>query len=471
MRAPGLVPGTVLVAVLMATARWGSYLGLPARSVFVTEVLLVIGATVVVARYRGLLRDGLSERGASLLPVWLLLGWAALRLLTGGDLGAVALRDAAPYLYAGLAGCHLLAVSGRSRLRTTQVLVGALLVHLIWVTVVVLRPTLPASLPLLGDKVRLLELRPDVDGALLAVLAGLAAQRLLTVRSSADRGTALLLVLLPAYLVLEAGSRAALLALLAALVLVALVEAPKLVRIPKRVAAVAGVGAVLAVLAVVPQTGAYERLVGGTAVGNEAAGTASARQRAYELVVDYLVDEPSRLAVGVGFGPDFLQDSGADGQYEGTVYQDVRSPHNYLLGTLARLGAPGVLLLLWVVVLAATRFRRAVQERVEGAVLAGLVVTCFLVVSLFGVVLESPFGAVPFFWAAGLLIVHGRRAVTPMPEAEEQAPEDHLDAVGGPVRHPSVPRVRLVVHTVQPRDGSGSTTLVVRRAEPRVDQR
>ncbi len=86
--------------------------------------------------------------------------------------------------------------------------------------------------------------------------------------------------------------------------------------------------------------------------------------------------------------------------------EDVRSPHNYLLGTWARLGLVGVILVLGLLI-AGLRLARLVAKRAphlrDDDVLAMLLVASIPVVAFVGVVLESPFGALPYFWAIGHL--------------------------------------------------------------------
>jgi O-antigen ligase len=84
----------------------------------------------------------------------------------------------------------------------------------------------------------------------------------------------------------------------------------------------------------------------------------------------------------------------------------VRSPHNYLLNTWARLGLVGVGLVLGLMI-AALRVARLVARHAprvrDDDVLAMLLVASIPVVAFVGVVLESPFGALPYFWALGHL--------------------------------------------------------------------
>jgi O-antigen ligase len=171
---------------------------------------------------------------------------------------------------------------------------------------------------------------------------------------------------------------------------------------------IAGAALVLVVTAVVlPSTSLYERMAGDSRFAvNSAAGTTSARQLAWRAVVEYVSESPSRAAFGVGPGPDVLVDSGAR-PYFGQVHQgDIRVPHNVLLTYYARLGLVGLgFLLVWL-----ATWSRATWRRIAGRTPGVLDLTYILVsvtlllTSMFGVILESPFGAVPFFWVVGQLV-------------------------------------------------------------------
>ncbi|NHC16567.1 O-antigen ligase family protein, partial [Motilibacter deserti] len=175
----------------------------------------------------------------------------------------------------------------------------------------------------------------------------------------------------------------------------------------------AGAVVVVAALAVVvPRTDLYARLTGDPAFdGNAASGTVDARRQAWDAVLDWTDEKPGRVVTGAGFGPDFLARSGAAAQLEGTTYDDVRAPHDYPINTYARMGLVGLAALAWVLAAAAWRGGRSLRRHpgIE-ALLPALVATVLFVPALVGVILESPFGAVPFFWAVGALLLPCRAA-------------------------------------------------------------
>ena len=406
---PLLLPLTLLVAFLLATGRWGSYLGVPSQNLYVTELGLVATASWLVLRHRRLF---VPARLRPLLPLAALATWAAIRFVTGGHFDATAVRDLAPYAYlvAALAACFAV----RSNRRTLVAIEAALVAHLLWLWVALLAGGWAAGLPLLGGRVRVFELRHDFDGAIVAVLVCLAAlragQRGL---AGAVRVASAIVAVVASYTILQLGTRAGLLALAAA-VLVVLLPRVHLLRRVGRTRLLASVGMVLVVVAVVlPQTYLFARLTGDPKNSDSGSGTAIARQEAWALVLEDATDGTARFVVGSGFGPDFLDRSGAAIWFEGPVDKGVRAPHNFVLNTLARLGVVGVALLGWVAVaLARAAYRRrshpdADPSRDRFDEMLVLLVCVLTVASLVGVILESPFGAVPFWWAAGLLLAAG----------------------------------------------------------------
>ena len=87
----------------------------------------------------------------------------------------------------------------------------------------------------------------------------------------------------------------------------------------------------------------------------------------------------------------------------------MRAPHDYWLNTWVRLGAVGVALSIALALLAMVAAVRSLwggAAALTDVIAAALVLTLPLPASL-GVILESPFGAVPYFWALGHLVGSG----------------------------------------------------------------
>jgi len=404
---PYLVPGTLVVAFLLATGRWGSYLGLPRYYLFLTDISLVTGACWLSVRRRHF-RDVDRSALFALLPIAMLFLWSLVRAVAGGVPTVDGLRDLAPYVYALVAGSACWQTDKVARKRTLWFLRVALVLHLAWVTASLFFPTLAVQGPLLGGRVHVFEIRADFDATVLAVTSGLFAVE--CVRNPRWRTRMVLSVLAgwPAFLILTIANRAGLVALLMAVLVAGLACSNNLRQVPRRyLLGLATIALVILAIAI-PQTSAYRRLAGDAAFsGNSTAGTTAARQQAWSDVLEYVDAEPERVVAGVGFGTDFLTASGAAPIFEGTTYKDVRAPHNYLLNTYARLGLIGVGITLWLVLLLVRAGWQALHKQ-EPSLLLVLYILLFvslLTSSLVGVILESPFGAIPFFWASGLILV------------------------------------------------------------------
>ncbi len=422
---PRLVPGTLVVAYLLAGGRWGSYLGWPEQNLYLTDGFLLVGAVMLAVR----LRVRPSRRDlVALLPVLAYVTWAALRLVGNLRLDSSVVRDGAPYGYAAVALLGLIRVDAKAWRRSLLVLQGALVVHLAWVTLSFYSPTLATDSPLLGGRVHVLETRADYDGSVLAMLAALTAHQCIRASRWWIRVGLLPLIFLSAYLDLQLGSRGGLLALMAALLVVVIANRQLARRLPLPVVAATLAAVVAVAVVLVPHTSLYRRISGDAAFrGNAANGTASARWTAWGQIFTYLDGSPLAVVGGVGFGPDFLYDSGAVVNFEGTTYQDVRAPHDYLINTYARLGLLGVGLFLWLLVgllLAGSRRFLTPFRYTEADLLCACILVTLFSTSLVGVILESPFGAIPFFWAAGRLLVSDspREALTGRLRARHRAP-------------------------------------------------
>ncbi|MEU5532146.1 O-antigen ligase family protein [Streptomyces sp. NPDC020362] len=405
----------MVVAVLLTGGRWISHVHV--GPLYIGDALL--GAAFLQAAWLSALSGKRKDRvyGPGIL-IGLLLLLTGFRLLAVEDDMRTAARDAAPFAYAAIA--YLSAgsyqrVSDRGRARTVRVIHAGLLLHLGWVMVATLAPEFTATLPEVGNT-RIFEIRTDFDVAVLGVLAGVSVLLLRRGRiwlHASVATTALATALAQV-------NRAGIIACCACVLLAVMFRAGRNGRVTAR-SVLLGAIAVLAVVVVLPMSPAGQRLLAlnspGTASSElveNAQGTKRARLIAWERVVTYTLDDPVRTAFGVGFGPDFLQLSNGDlpiGRGMG-----VRSPHNYLVTSFARLGFVGLTLVVGLLAGLLTIAIRTIRGGPpdELTSLCVLLVISLLVVALLGVILESPFGAAPFFWAAGILLAgdRSRRAAT-----------------------------------------------------------
>jgi hypothetical protein len=394
-----------LVMLLVGGGRWASYLHV--GPLFVSDIVLGLG----LAGY--FLQPYVPSRGrvpARLrLLVSALLIWVVFRLLTS-DLGLTrdGLRDAAPYGYivACIPGCAA-ARSPRLRALTGRIILTTLIFHTVWVGASLLFKGLPLSFPSFGGGVHVFELRADYDAVICGVTAVMAARKALTSDRALTYGVFAVGNLT---LVLLMQSRSGLLATLAVAVVMGWPRGN--VRRGKGalffLLLVAVAPFLLQLASPSPTLGRLLATVGGSSSNStyaaSANGTKQARLEAWKATAHFVVRQPLAAEIGVGPGEDYLADSGAATFLEGTDYTGVRSPHNYWLGTWARLGVPGLVLMVMCVstgLRLARKWGKSGHSVFDADELAPCLLVGLPIAASVGVILESPFGAVTYFWALG----------------------------------------------------------------------
>ena len=444
--------GVSAVILLLAAGRWGAYIGY--APFFLTDLLLALA--VLNRAFRAAVRPNhqnlvLGPRQSwPLVLLSLYFGWSLLRLATSAQPGLTGIRDAAPYLYAFVAALSVpayLRASPGARRKTVWMLEWALTLHLAWVALALAVPSIAEAAPRFpGAKVNMFTIRGDFDTAIVGLLAAYSLRRILQGRK---RGRDIPLLAASILVMSAMGSRSGLLAGIVSLI-VAVLFSPRsgsLMRQRRTKLLLAGLVPLIMVGSVflIPVTNGGARLLAGfnathvddPAIMN-AAGTQHARFAAWGKIVSYGIANQSRLWLGVGFGPQFMNDSGASYALLGRADAgDVRSPHNYVLGTFARLGLIGVFLFLSAVsatAMGVVRSRRRLFHD-DLAFLAAVAFAAIMVTSMLGVILESPFGAVPFFWFVGVLTAVGiestaQAAAAPVFARRIGAAEDQERTVG-----------------------------------------
>jgi O-antigen ligase len=411
--------GSLAVALLLFGTRWASHAG--AGPVFVADVLLATAAVNVAVSW-WLLRPRLQGSLLPLFGVFALAAWAALRFAMQPELTMDAIRDLAPYAYATvalLAGLALAWSRPEDRRLTATLFFAALGAHAVWVLGVRFLPLSALRLPEVAPGVAVFSTRSDVDTALVGVLAACLLLAFFKGGRWANRALAGYAACWSAVVV--SGSRAGFLG--AALCSLFVLCGPLWSRAtssPRRMALIALSPLVAATLVLaLPSTSIGQRLLstlpfidyGGAPSSSalEGQGTANARAASWSRLVEYNVGDSSRNLFGVGFGPDYMADSGAIVLLVGKDPQSTtRAAHSFWLGTWSRVGIVGLVsfsVVVWAALRNAWRLRRRAASD-PLLLVASLVVVGLLAPFSFGVVLEAPFGAIPFFYFAGLLLVY-----------------------------------------------------------------
>jgi hypothetical protein len=445
--------GTSVTIVLLFGGRWGAYIGV--SPLFLSDVLL---AAAIVHFGANRLRRQPTDSGQAnggLLFLWLLISWTLVRFVSGWRFDLVAIRDVAPYLYAvaGILGASSMRVaSASSRARTARLIVWALGLHALWVSVTLLAPPIAESMPIISPEngLRLFSFRSDVDTAVM----GLWTAVLLLALMRRERVAGILIIYIASWgVIFQSQSRAGLLATLVVnLLAYAYGKRHRTFGTNRRRMISAAIPILLAAsIFALPQTTIFQRLAGtfglaNTSAGLSGSGTANARTDAWKALYNYTGETPSRQSFGVGFGADPLRESGATSLLVGSTVaaedSAPRSPHNYWLGSYARLGILGLGILIALSAQAVMCIRRQVTRPAlddQLGLLAALMVALYFPIATLGVVLESPFGAIPFFWALGVLIAYSR-------SSPDQTPGD-------------IPAAR-------PLQGAGQAAMSARAVEP-----
>lgn len=138
-------------------------------------------------------------------------------------------------------------------------------------------------------------------------------------------------------------------------------------------------------------------------LANSGIGTANARELVWTQVLAWVNGSTSSIFFGEGFGVNFLDVTNTLQFLEGTTYTGVRSPHNFLITLIARLGWPSAIVFSVAILIVLLRFRRAVTLD-DLSFLSMTILLAFIPIALLGVVLEAPFGAIPFYFSLGVLL-------------------------------------------------------------------
>lgn len=422
--------GVLAVALAVGCSRWGSYLG--RAPTFLTDVLILI-AVVNSLLFGGHVSKAIRDPGTptGVVLLWIYGGYGLAELAAHQDFSITALRDAAPYIYSllgGISGATLWYSTKFRRQRAASWLLAALTIHTVWFFIVeVLYPSLPLHLPLVSSvqSLHVLSPRPDFDTAVTGVFA---AWSWLQVLRGRRRALNVCLLVMSIAAIFGTPSRAGLVGALTAILLGGAVALGNgwVSRRAQGSILIALLAATAAAVVLLPHTTVGARLSGNLSsspasiAAAGAQGTTRAREAAWQSVIGYTDNSAGRLLAGVGFGPDFMQESGADFLLVGSSgggTTDPRSPHNYWIGTFARLGILGVALFGLIVALMLLRVKRLLRHTVSSPLLffACAIPVALLVPASLGVVLESPFGAVPFFWCAGIVFAYGEGQLSPKP--------------------------------------------------------
>jgi O-antigen ligase len=426
----GIVVVTTVVIGYVIADRFFAYFGFQIGSVpvYPGEIAIVIGLATLTF---GLRAPGRWTTGRS----WaiLFLAWAAFVFLLRlpGQPFIDSVRDFSFVYYAAFAIFGFKLPWERFDTRAFSVIAYVFVAQLCFSMLELVKP-FPQSW--LGGYAQFFG-RPDIEGATLA--AGVGFFLLADDRLRMPRVPRVLIILAEIAVALLTASRAVFLCLLLVLGVVLLSKRARAFRLPVLAGLVAG-GLILVAF---PRAGfdtdrgelrfttTFVRLgatfglapeetsaAGGPRSGHATSGSSSNlspvvaeatlnwRTHWWAKLLQDSLDRPSWLVLGRGFGPNLATEV----HYVGTDPQHpLRAPHDIAIDVLARLGVIGLLLWVgWMLTVAAAGLRAARRPGPQGTLALWMLLywACIMIVAMLGVILESPFGAAPFFFLTGGLL-------------------------------------------------------------------
>ena len=376
----------------LATGRWGAWVGIPSQGIFLIDLIVLLGILLVI------LRDGVK-----LDYLTLILGiYLIFQLLRNSELALlVRVRDLIPFIYLELFLLIRDQISKISIDYIYKMLRVATFFSLVWNLGVGLKiiPVIPSG----GfTGVDIFSQRPDQAGFVACI--GIIVWSLSLNENKFERIMNFWILPLNFLSLLLQPGRAGLLALLVSIPFLAsrVKNGPKISR--------RGLAALFtATLMVIPFAGIVQAFLpeqsaikkfgildqNGTALST-GDSTAFGRKMGQSTLLVWLKEE-GKILNGAGPGYEILMESGAVRWLSGNA--DVRYPHNWWVSLFSRYGIIGSAC--WLI--CALAALKGVRRGNEGFQFLTFIMS-ILVASSFGVVMESPFGVLPFAFFMARLV-------------------------------------------------------------------
>lgn len=401
---PGPIPalatwaGRLLLTALfldLAGTKWASYLPTPIAGLYLPDGILACSALLAFLAWVSgypVRRFSSAVLASACASAYVMLRIAD-TLGRGPDPNALWIRDMAPFLYLTLLPPLVVAaqtIPFSALLRTVRLATACM-------GLVVASGFVGLLAPIdIGTELPLFSLRPDVDSTVLGI--GVLAFGGWGPAGQPRRWVQAVLVLLVATNYSRAGLVAALLC-----VAVAVARERRTLSFPWMVGTALVAWGFIGMVVLLWPTGAAVPIAAPEALSrlatsNLEGGTTGARLAAWETLMNYTLDNGDLLS-GAGPSAEPLITSGAVAHLSGA--EDVRAPHNWLIGAVAYHGFVG--LLSWLLAFARVLLPRNLRG---GRLLPAAGITAYITASLFGVVVESPFGSLPMVAMAAWVLAH-----------------------------------------------------------------
>jgi len=409
----GILPG----AWAIVGSRWGSYL--PSEPIFFSDLFIAILITSSIFSKSRVIR---SVRFSLFVFLGFYLSFQL--LIADWDQPIITMRDFMPYFYLTVAPIMALRfISAPDEVQRTfgKLLEFCLLLHTFWCLSSFYIPNLSENLPLVSSAqgLHIFSIRPDFDASITSVFIAMVMLGRINLIS---RSFQFPLLLLSIIYIFSQNNRASFISF-AILLVIAIQGRLKLVRnFDQRAFFKLLVFSVFLISIIfIGQLSIGQKFLG-TLSANSAnpsalagAGTASARLDAWENIFNYINSSPRRIAIGSGFGTDYLQDSGALRAMvnaEAGSRTNPRHPHNYWINSYARLGLVGFLLIC-LIMFSGLKMTLKICKNPFGysdaTLVSALLFIAIIPIASLGVVLESPFGAIAMSMSLGFILAEMNR--------------------------------------------------------------
>ncbi len=398
----------------ISTARWGSYL--PKEPIFLSDILL---AMAFFTSFR-LKVNKMQKISITRYAFYALITWVLIRaMFSFKEIDINFIRDFAPYAY--LFYIFPLRklwtnINHDQKKKIQKWLIRAFIFHFIWTSIVLIFPLTLSYLPYINESqdIKFLTVRPDFDATLMAITGYLAAKKYIVSNSLINTA----IIFLCSIFIVSQGNRSSFISFVVIALMLVLEKIIKSSSAEKSIVIFILSAIIVALfLNLVSDTKVGRKFIGTISVFSEQSGstnnidgfgTANARMKSWRLIFTYIDADPAKKIFGVGFGPDFMADSGAlralVASEEGSRTLP-RQPHNYAINTYARLGIIGFTLYFLVFIsLIGISLKNLYRSEVDLTVLCSLVFIALVPISLLGVVAESPFGAIATVFSLSVVL-------------------------------------------------------------------
>jgi hypothetical protein len=378
--------------ISIAAGKWGSYIGIPSMNIFLPDVLLIIGCILAALNQKKIQAQFTIYGIASI-------SFFCFQFLRNSEYSVIIrIRDLIPFIYLLLVPFVFKSFAGLDKAIFVKTLRYASLFHLFWQVPIMIGVLSPIEVGgIFGYPI--FSPRWDHDGIAL-ILGVIAWRRYLSLNLNENN---LISVLMGTVLIVQY-SRAALIAFLFTLTLfyfrhlkdkefgnftksykLAFVSAYLIVTI---LIALPLIKNYVPSDSVISRIGLITNSENSQKAQQAATGTANARLYAQTTLFNWVKDR-QQLFLGVGPGVEMVRDSGAVLFLSGSL--DVRSPHSWFYGLVCSFGYLGAFV--WGYLIFAPLIKsRAIFHPLDFPLIG---IYPILISSLFGVIIEAPFGILP----------------------------------------------------------------------------